>query len=83
MSVKLFFATLGVSCSLFIVLLSHANYSQQRELQIKTLTKLTGLPGIALSTGHLENRLIYYKDYSNRLYPQMKNHSKMDYVYAK
>ena len=83
MLLKLFFSALVISSSLFVILLSQSSYSTQRESQIKVLTKLTKLPGIALSTGYLESRVIYYKDYSNQLYPQMKNSSKMDYVYAK
>jgi len=82
MLLKLFFSAFFISFSLFVALLSQASYSPQRKSQIQTLTKLTKLPGIALSTGYLENRIIYYKDHSNKLYPKMRNYSKMDYVYA-
>ncbi len=83
MLVKKFFTLLTVAFAIFFILVYTSQYSPSRELEIQTLTKLTKLPGIALSTGYLENRVIYYKDYSNQLYPQMKNSSKMDYVYAK
>ena len=78
-----FFFLLGLLIATFVTLIRTSEYSQSRELQIQNLTQLTKLPGIALSTPYLENRVIYYKDYSHRQYPKMKNYSKMDYVYAK
>lgn len=83
MLVKLFISALMISVTLFFTLLYHSDYSAQRESQIQTLTRLTKLPGLALSTGYLESRIIYYSDDSNQLYPEMKNYSKMDYIYAK
>jgi hypothetical protein len=50
---------------------------------VRELTYLTKLPGIALSTTYLQKRVIYYDDYSNKLYPQMKNYSKVNFVYVK
>lgn len=80
---KLFFLTLSISLTTFFSLAYYSNYSKEREVQIEAVTSLTKLPGLALSTAYLEHRVIYYRDDSNRLYPQMKNDSKMNYVYAK
>lgn len=83
MLIQKFFLFFGLLIVTFISLIASSEYSLTRETQLENLTELTKLPGIALSTPYLENRLIYYEDYSNRLYPQMKNYSKMNYVYAK
>ncbi|MEA1982951.1 MAG: hypothetical protein U9N39_05345 [Campylobacterota bacterium] len=83
MRVKAFFLLLFASLFAFVTLLCNSQYSQDRESQIATLTRLTKLPGIALSTDYLEHRNPYYADSSNQLYPRMKNYSQMDYVYAK
>ncbi len=83
MLVKKFFALAALFIVAFLVLLSASSYSKTRETQISNLTKLTRLPGVALSTSYLQNRVLYYQDHSSRLYPEMKNYSKMDYVYAK
>lgn len=66
----------------FSLLILTTSYSKERAIEIKNLTKLTKLPGIALSTSYLQNRVIYYEDYSNKLYPQMQKYHKMDYVYV-
>jgi hypothetical protein len=65
-----------------MILIKPNNYKEV-DTPIKNLTSITKLPGIAISTPYLEKRIIYYKDYSNKLYPNMKNYSKMDFVYAK
>ena len=83
MLVKKFFTLIVLFLATFILLLSASSYSKPRETQIHQLTTLTKLPGIALSTPYLENRVLYYRDHSSRLYPKMKNYSKMDYVYAR
>jgi hypothetical protein len=46
------------------------------------LTAFTKFPGVALSTGFLENRVLEYQDNSSRIYPQMRYYKRMDYVYA-
>lgn len=69
--------------SVLLLLLFNSSYSKRREDSINQLTSITKLPGMALSTTYLENRVLYYDDYSNRLYPQMKNNSKTSFVYAK
>ena len=51
--------------------------------QIRAVTVLTHLPAMALSTPYLEKRILYYDDFSNRLFPQMQEYSSMDFVYAK
>jgi len=66
----------------FFTIITKAN-DNQTKVYIQNITKLTKLPGIALSTSYLQNRIIYYDDYSNKLYPQMKNYSQTDFVYAK
>ena len=81
--VKKFFTLFSLFIATFILLISASSYSKPRETQIRQLTTLTKLPGIALSTPYLENRVLYYRDHSSRLYPKMKNYSKMDYVYAR
>jgi len=49
---------------------------------INTLTKVMQIPGFASSSSYLESRVGFYKDETNRLYPQMKHNKQMDYVYA-
>ncbi len=83
MLVSKFFLFFFLLMGAFSLLILPSKYSKERELKIQKLTSLTKLPGLALSTGYLENRVIYYEDYSNQLYPKMKNYLKMDYVYAK
>ena len=68
---------------LLIFIVSTSNYSKERKNSIENLTRITNLPGLALSTSYLEKRVIYYEDYSNTLYPKMKNYSQMDFVYDK
>ena len=68
---------------LFVFILSNNSYSKSRENSIKNFTSITKLPGLALSNSYLENRLFYYDDFSNILYPQMKYHDKNGFVYAK
>jgi len=67
---------------LFSLTLATVFHLKSNERAIKTISKITRVPGFALSTSYLENRIIYYKDSSNRLYPQMKHYKQMDYVYA-
>ena len=69
--------------SVLVLLLFSSSYSKKREDSINQLTSITKLPGVALSNTYLESRVLYYDDYSNRLYPQMKNSSKTSFVYAK
>lgn len=52
-------------------------------MKIEAFSKLTQLPGVALSTPYLESRIIYYSDFSNRIFPQIAEHRTMDFVYAK
>ncbi len=73
------FLTILMGLFVLILLTPHAQDNQD----IKTLTKLTRLPGLAISTSYLEKRVLYYDDYSNKLYPSMKNYSQMDFVYVK
>ena len=74
----------GFLVVIFIVLLSTSSHkSYYHYKKIDTLTSLTQLPGLALSTPYLENRLIYYNDFSNRIFPQMQEYGSMDFVYAK
>jgi hypothetical protein len=80
---KQFIVALSGLISLFIFLLLSTDYSRDREKQITNVSMLSKLPGIALSTSYLEKRVIYYDDYSNSLYPKMKNYSQVDFVYAK
>lgn len=79
---KSFFFIVIFSLSSFFVLISSANYSLEREKQIQIFTQVTKLPHIALSTSSFQKRVLYYDDYSNKLYPQMKQDNKMDYIYA-
>jgi len=72
-----------VILGILVFILSLSSYSKERQNSIENLTKITHLPGITLSTSYLENRVIYYEDNSNTLYPKMKNYSQMDFVYAK
>jgi len=83
MLVKKFLLFLTLLMGIFFSLILHSEYSQTRQTQIESFTTLTKLPGLALSTGYLEKRVIYYEDHSNSLYPKMRNYLKMDYVYAK
>ena len=77
----IFISTFLLSC--FTLLIYSAEYSLQRALTIDAFTKLTTLPHLALSTSYMQTRVIYYDDYSNILYPEMKHSSKVDFVYAK
>jgi hypothetical protein len=58
---------------------------QKRELHensIKKLQKLTQLPSLSNSTTFLEHRVALYQDFSNRIYPQMQEHTYREFVYA-
>jgi len=66
-----------------VLVILKPNTFSEASTPIKDLTSLTKLPGISISTSYLEKRVIYYDDYSNKLYPNMKNYSQMDFVYAK
>ena len=76
--VFIFISTFLLSC--FTLLIYSAEYSPQRALTINTFTKLTTFPHLALSTSYMQTRVIYYDDYSNILYPEMKHSSKVDFV---
>jgi len=67
----------------FITLFYTAESSAYRNQEIKNLTALTKIPHLALSTSYLEQRIFYYEDYSDILYPQMIRANKMEYVYVK
>ena len=72
--------------SLFCVVIlffATMSYSKHRKNVIDRFVNLTKLPSIALSTTYLENRVIYYEDFSNILYPKMKYNFRMDFVYSK
>jgi len=75
------FIALSILVSLFVLILMTPHAKENKN--IKVLTKLTKLPGLAISTSYLEKRVLYYDDYSNKIYPDMKNYSQMDFVYAK
>ncbi len=77
----IYISTFLLSC--FIFLIYSAEYSADRALAINAFTKLITLPHIALSTSYMQQRVIYYDDYSNMLYPEMKKENKVDFVYAK
>jgi len=74
---------LGMLSVLFVAILFFLQISKTTNQSIERLTSLTKLPGIALSRGYLQNRVLYYQDYSYKLYPQMKDYSKSGFVYAK
>ena len=77
----IYISTFILSC--FTLLIYSAEYSAERALSIHSLIKLTTLPHLALSTSYMQSRVIYYSDYSNILYPNMKRNSKIEFVYAK
>ena len=80
---KFFIAISTFILSCFTLLIYSAEYSADRALSINSFTKLTTLPHLALSTSYIQQRVIYYDDYSNILYPEMKRNTKVDFVYAK
>jgi hypothetical protein len=49
---------------------------------MQTFLQLTQVPRIALSEGYLEEPFFDIAQ-QNRLFPSMKNYSRMDFVYAK
>lgn len=68
-------------CIAFGYVVSALNGTQNSEIQ--RLSNITKLPGIALSTTYLENRILYYDDDSNQLYPTQKKYTYTGFVYAK
>ena len=64
---------------------STVDYSKEDQLRAHTLSNLqalTKLPFIANSTTFLEHRNTPYKDFSNKLYPEMKLYNYQEFVYA-
>ncbi|MEA3228107.1 MAG: hypothetical protein U9P38_03440 [Campylobacterota bacterium] len=68
--------------AVFISLIYFSDYSADRTASIQSFTKISKLPHIALSTSYLQQRIVYYNDYSNIFYPQMREENKLDYVYT-
>lgn len=67
----------------FYLLLRQSSDSSLHQQQIENITNLTMLPGIALSSSNLEDRIAYYGDYSNRFYLDIKPYTYRSFVYAK
>ncbi len=62
----------------------HAHHHDEiRMTNIKSVVKITRLPGMARSSAYLEARFPAYADYSNTVYPKMRQTGYMDFVYAK
>jgi len=55
----------------------------QKEVAMRSYSKITKFPSLSFSTTYLEDRNILYENQSNILYPRMKNYYYMDYVYVK
>jgi len=66
----------------FILLISTMKSSSYRDEKIQNFVQITKFPHLTLSTSYLQSRVIYYNDFSNILYPEMKKQNKMDYIYA-
>ena len=67
------------------VFFSVLNYSKEDQLRAHTLSNiqvLTELSFISNSTTFLEHRNTPYKDFSNKLYPEMKLYNYQEFVYA-
>jgi len=68
--------------TVFTLLLSGICFKNKPNTVIlQKITSLTYFPGLAFSTGFLENRILKYQDKSSRIYPQIKYYKQMDYVY--
>jgi hypothetical protein len=70
-----------VSLLFFLILLTPDATDHTR--QIAAITSVTQLPGLALSTPFLQNRVIYYDDFSNRLFPELTQQTDVEFVYEK
>lgn len=55
----------------------------KRSTTVADVTKVSRLPGLALSVPYYESRVREYRDYSEVFYPAMHPINSMDFVYAR
>lgn len=70
--------------AIFIYILVFNNISNSNhDEEVILASKLVKLPGIAISTTYVENRILGHDDYSNDFYLGMKRDSYTSFVYVK
>jgi len=73
-------AVLLIFTSLFLYLVVPSFTTSPKELA--RIPQLVQLPGLSLSTSYLGDRVLEYKDKTNRIYMDVDNTTYSGYVYA-
>jgi len=76
-----FIATVFALASLFIIVLNLYHTRDTKSLQL--LSQVAAFPSLARSNSFLEKRITLYGEGPNRLYAQMHNFQKLDFIYAR
>jgi len=76
------FLSILVLSFFFIILKPNLN-EDTRTKNIQNISKLTKLPGLALSFPYLENNILYYEDFSNNIFLNIPPYQYSDFVYEK
>jgi len=79
---KLFFGLFSALLVTFLFLIFQREDNSDLK-RIKEITQITQLPGLSISTTPFENRILGYKDSSNRFYLNTDSYGYMEFVYAK
>ena len=66
-----------------LLLIVFSLYHTRDTKSLEQLSQVAAFPSVALSNSFLEKRITLYDDTSNRLYPEMHNFQKLDFIYAR